>query len=209
MPRYILAIAFSFIILLSLVLAWRWSTTQNTVVTSNSKLAQSPTSQKQSTDIEHQAASIHSTNTPLAYNPLAPLLRELEDIRSLTQNQKKVSTERIAKAYDALDKMVAQNHLSELETIRTKQWLLTLLEPNSLLQQRFEQQLQTLKEQTLKRIEQEEKAQQEDPKFKRYKAEEARLLQEMLQKYPNDTTAAAAELQQKLDKLRAEIYQSN
>lgn len=209
MPRYILAFAFSFIVLLSLVLLWRWSATQSTVLTSSPRLTQPQTPQQQNTDVEHEIAPTHATDTPLAYNPLAPLLSELEDIRSLTQNQQKVSTERIAKAYDALDKMVAQNHLSELETIHTKQWLLTLLEPSSPLQQRFEQQLQTLKEQTLKRIEQEEKAQQEDPKFKRYKAEEARLLQEMLQKHPNDTTAAAAELQQKLDKLRTEIYQSN
>ncbi len=209
MLRYFLPLFFVFIILLGAIFSWRWVSTEDTVVApfNNTDLASKTAASNPAVPTTKHIPIEHNH---FAKNPLATLFNELEAIRSEVQGKQKISPQRITNAYHELNKMVSEKRLSPLETVRTKQWLIDLLaQPNSALNKQFDMEMSALKQQTINAIKEEELNKQNNPNFQKYKKEEARLTQEVLQKYPHNAELATQELEQKLNLLRAQIYQTN
>lgn len=130
----------------------------------------------------------------------------LQNLNELHKNHANLSEESVQTVWQSVDAAVAENTISPVEGIRHKQWLSSLVDSTRLKQQ-LETDMAKVNQQLQAEAQANRQSKANDPKFLRYKAEEERLTKEILAKYPNDSTKAAAELDEALNKVRTQIYQ--
>lgn len=136
---------------------------------------------------------------------LTEAMRGLQNLKELSNNNANISEESVQAVWQSVDAAIAENTITPIEGIRHKQWLSTLADSPSLVQ-KLELDAKQVAEQLKAYAEAARDAQANDPKFIEYKAEEERLTQEILAKYPNDSVKAAAELDAALNEVRTQIY---
>lgn len=130
----------------------------------------------------------------------------LKNLNELHKNHANLSEESVQAVWKSVDAAVAENTISPVEGIRHKKWLSSLVNSTQLKQQ-LETDMAKVNQQLQADAQAAREEQANDPKFIQYKAEEERLTQEILAKYPNDSIKAAAELDEALNKVRTQIYQ--
>lgn len=135
------------------------------------------------------------------------VISEFESLKEDWKNERAISDQKIHTLYDKIDLIQTQKQINVFHALKAKQWLVSLLsDANSPLKSKVKQEAQQLYQQALTEIKQDEQIHQEDKQFLAYKEAEAKIMQEVLVKYPNDQAQAAAELQKELDELRNRIY---
>lgn len=135
------------------------------------------------------------------------VISEFESLKEDWKNERAISDQKIHTLYDKIDLIQTQKQINVFHALKAKQWLVSLLsDTNSPLKSKVKQEAQQLYQQALTAIKQDEQIHQEDKQFLAYKEAEAKIMQEVLVKYPNDQAQAAAELQKELDELRNRIY---
>lgn len=135
------------------------------------------------------------------------VISELESLKEDWKNERPISDQKILTLYEKLDLIQAQKQINAFHVLKAKQWLVSLLsDSSSPLRTKVKEESQQLYQQALTAIKQDEQSHQEDKQFLAYKKAEAKIMQGILAKYPNDQEKAAAELQKQLDKLRSRIY---
>lgn len=132
---------------------------------------------------------------------LAEAMTGLSTLRERVSAGKTVYKKDILHTWHAIDKAKAKGYILPAEALFYKEWLVTLTE-DSVLLQRFKTEAATFDEQYNAEL----TKGNNDPRYAQYKAEEARLTQAILAKYPDDEAQALAELDHALIELRARIY---
>lgn len=136
---------------------------------------------------------------------LSDAIKGLEQLNELHKRHANISEADVLTVWKSIDAATEENTMSPIEGMKHKQWLAKLVESDT-IKQMFETESLQLQNRLQAQAEVARKAQANDPKFLAYKAEEKRLTDEILAKYPNNNAKAADELGKALDKVRAEIY---
>lgn len=158
---------------------------------------------KQTNHIELE--NLTSTQTQESSN--TDVLAQLEALKKSIQNQQRLEDESLKELYDSVSQLQATKQINPFHALDIKHWLLSLMtSENTKLKQELKEEKQRLTQQTMQAIKEEEYARKQDKQFLAYKEQEAKIIQEVLAKHPDNEEKAAIELQKKLDNLRANIY---